>query len=106
MREGIEFRDEVLGDLSRSGFDTSKPHVFDFYLYLPSRQSAIGVKDVLHQQGVACEIRPAADSKNWLCLAKQTLIPDSAALNDLATLFENVSQAHGGEFDGWEAGPA
>lgn len=38
-----------------------------------------------------------------LCLAKKTLIPEKADLGDQARFFEQIADALGGEFDGWEA---
>jgi len=98
-----DLRTEVLAQLRRDGSDTSKPHGFDFYLYLPTEPAARRAGERLKTNDYRVEIRRAATGTNWLCLAKTTLAPDTAPLAEIGTLFTQLAREFQGDFDGWES---
>src|SRR5437868_3138889 len=99
------FQQEVLEQLRESGSDVTKPHDFEFYLYVPTKPYAEKAADKIRTSGFsAAEVSRAASGSGWLCLARKTIIPDQADLSDHARFLEQVAVALGGEFDGWEAG--
>jgi hypothetical protein len=98
-----DFKAEVLAQLRRERSDTSKPHGFDFYLYLPTEAAARQAGQRLTKSDYLVEIRQAATGTNWLCLAKKTLTPDTAPLAEIGTLFTKLAEEFQGDFDGWES---
>jgi hypothetical protein len=98
-----DFQVGVLSQLRQMGSDTSKPHSFDFYLYLPTEAAAMQAGQRLTSIKYQVEIRPAAKGSNWLCLAKTTLTPDTAPLSKIGKLFTQLAQEFHGDFDGWES---
>jgi hypothetical protein len=97
------FKKEVLQQLRRHGSDLTKPHEFEFYLYLPTRKFATKAADKIRQSGFsAADVSRSASGDAWLCVAKKTLVPAKADLADHARFFEQIATALGGEFDGWE----
>src|SRR6185436_19394944 len=98
-----DFKAEVLAQLRREGSDTSKPHRFNFYLYLPTEAAARQAGQRLAKSDYLVEIRQAATDTNWLCLAKRTLTPDTAPLAGIGTLFRKLAEEFQGDFDGWES---
>jgi len=98
-----DLRTEVLTQLWRDGSDTSKPHGFDFYLYLPTEAAARQAGERLKKSEYRVEIRPGARGTNWLCLSKRTLTPDTAPLAEIGSIFTQLAREFQGEFDGWES---
>jgi len=98
-----DFKAEVLAQLRRDRSDTSKPHGFDFYLYLPTEAAAQQAGQRLTKRDYRVEIRPAATGTTWLCLAKTTLTPDTAPLAEIGMLFTQLAKEFQGDFDGWES---
>jgi hypothetical protein len=98
-----DFQTEVLTQLRQQGSDTSKPHSFDFYLYLPTETAARQAGQRLAKSDYQIEVRQGADGTNWLCLAKTTLTPDTAPLSEIGQLFTKLAQEFHGDFDGWES---
>ena len=97
------FQTEVLDQLRDMGSDISKPHSFDFYLYVPTEVAAIQAADKVRESAFAAEVLPGASGNNWLCRATITIVPDVAPLDEIGNLFEQVAAALHGEFDGWES---
>ena len=98
-----DFQTEVLTQLREQGSDTSKPHGFDFYLYLPTETAAKQAGQRLTNSNYQVEIRPAAKGSDWLCLAKTMLTPDTAPLSEIGKVFTQLAQEFHGDFDGWES---
>ena len=97
------FEKEVLQQLRANGSDLTKPHGFEFYLYVPTKLYADKAAEKLRASGFSgAELTPAASGSGWLCLARKTIIPEKADLADHARFLEQVAAALGGEFDGWE----
>ena len=98
------FQKEVLQQLRDNGSDLAKPHDFEFYLYLPTRTLAAKASDKIRESGFSAgEVSRSAPGDAWLCVAKKTLVPEKADLADHARFVEQIADALGGEFDGWEA---
>jgi hypothetical protein len=95
------FAKEVLATLRKNGSDVTKPHCFEFYIYVPKQAYAAKAANKIRQSGFAVEI--SRSGKRWLVLASKTLIPATADLADQGRFFREVAQAVGGDFDGWES---
>lgn len=100
----LSFKKEVLAQLRTNGSDTNKPHVFEFYLYIPRKDYAGLVKEkMLESKFSEVKVQRAASGKGWMVVAQRTLVPQKADLNDNARFLNEVAAAVGGDFDGWEA---
>jgi hypothetical protein len=98
------FKKEVLDQLRANGSDTSKPHRFEFYLYMPTKSYAAKAAEKMLKSGFSeAKVTRSASERGWLCLAQKTLIPKNADLDDHARFLEEVAAAVGGDLDGWEA---
>jgi hypothetical protein len=97
------FGAEVLDQLRDMGSDISKPHSFDFYLYVPTEVAARQAADKVRESEYAAEVLPGASGGNWLCRATTTIVPELAPLDEIGNFFEQIAAALNGDFDGWEA---
>ena len=97
------FRKEVLDQLSEMGSDTTQPHGFNFYLYVPTQEAARQAADKVRESEFAAEVMPGPSGSNWLCRASITIVPAIAPLDEIGSFFEQVAAALHGDFDGWES---
>jgi hypothetical protein len=98
------FQKEVLEQLRENGSDITKPHHFEFYLYVPTRPNADKAAEKIRMSGFSsAAVSRATSGGGWLCLASKTIVPKQADLAQYARFMEQVATALGGEFDGWEA---
>ena len=98
-----EFKSEVMAQLRRKASDTRKPHKFEFYVYLPTKSYAQKAAAKILTSGFsAAKVSRPASGSGWLCVARKTLIPRDADLNDHARFLNEVAAELGGDWDGWE----
>jgi hypothetical protein len=102
MKISPNLRTQVLKELREVESDVSKPHKFDFYLYVPTEEAARAAKKKLVGD-FDVQIQEAALGPGWLCLSRATLIPESAPLEKIGIRFKELAVEFAGEFDGWEA---
>ena len=94
---------EVVAQLRKAGSDLSKPHPVEFFLYFPSKAAADRVSDKLNSMGFDVAVEPAAQGKlPWLAYATKSMVPASAELERLRSVFDALSASEQGEYDGWE----
>jgi len=103
--EGGPFRVEVLQQLHNMGSDTSRPHSFDFYLYLPSELAAKAATEKVRDSKllIHAQVGSNISGEKWLCRVTTTLVPEVAPLDEIGKFFEQVATALQGDFDGWES---
>lgn len=94
---------EVMRQLQEMGSDTSQPHGFDFFLYLPTESNASAVGEKIREKQFKAQILPAASGPGWLCKASITLVPESILLDEIGLFLRQVSTAFNGDYDGWES---
>ena len=92
---------EVLVQLRKAGSDLSKPHLIEFFLYLPSQSFAEEVARKVRASAFSAKVEPAAKGNDWLCLATKEMIPDLAALQKIRSDFDSLTRSMGGVYDGW-----
>ena len=97
------FRAEVLNQLREMGSDISRPHSFDFYLYVPTKLAAQQAADKVRESEFAAEVLPGASGTNWLCRARITIVPEVAPLDEIGNFFKQIAAGLQGDFDGWES---
>ena len=85
------------------GSDITRPHSFDFYLYVPTELAARQAADKIRESEFAAEVLPAASRSDWLCRATITIVPEVAPLDDIGSFFTQVAASLHGDFDGWES---
>ncbi len=101
--KGGPFRVEVLSTLHAFGSNSGKPHSFDFYLYFPSEIAAHTAAEKVRERQFATKVLLSANQKKWLCRASKILVPESAPLDEISHIFEQLAAAFHGDFDGWES---
>ncbi len=92
----------VLDLLSKSSADLTRPRAISFYLYLPSRSSALEARGELKGLGFSVECTKAVSSTSWLCLATKDIVPRVGELTSFRITFELLARKFGGDYDGWE----
>lgn len=83
-----------------SGNDVA--HSILHYLYVPTREVAVQVVKAIQQRGFNTEDRLGADGESWLVLAKHEAVPTEAVMMSIRQSMEELMDAVGGEYDGWE----
>lgn len=95
---------QVIAQLKKAGSNLSKAHRIEFYLYLPTRESAD--RAAARVRGLGCGVKRldrAASGPGWLVLATKTMVPSESELVTLRKEFELLAKVEAGEYDGWEA---
>lgn len=95
----------ALRELLQGSAAPNAPHLFQHYLYLPTREEGETVAEQLRARGFTVESRLGADGVNWLVLASHHLLPERQVLEAARSSLEQLAREHGGEYDGWEASP-
>lgn len=111
--DGIFYKDlQVCSQLVKHGIALDKPVHSLFYLYFPGESGADAAAGALGARGLTTTVRaPWADGEvrvdSWTVIAESrtnALVPDF--LRETVNTCEALATHYGGEFDGWEAGPA
>jgi hypothetical protein len=106
---GLKYKDlQLLGVIKDHGSDLSAPRHVLHYLYFPSRSSAESAGEEIRRHGWSAEVRdPLPDYPGqWAVVAEQAAaVLTIEFVRDSTDLFEQTALNHGGEHDGWEAGP-
>jgi hypothetical protein len=92
----------TLDALQEAGSDLSKVHPFDFYFYHDEQLGAQQLCAALRDQGFQVTVRSGAIEGEWLCLATLNIVPSMDKLSELNTVFSEIIELYGGEYDGWE----
>lgn len=113
--DGIKYRDlQLVGQLSQMGADLHAPRHVLFYLYLPDEATARAAVEDLRAAGLDSDSPGPNEEYHaehpgepvlWPVIAEsrdRALIPDF--LRETTDLCGEIAAAHGGEYDGWEAG--
>jgi len=92
----------VIAQLRKAGSDLSKVHPVEFFLYVPTEDSAKRVAQKLVGQGFTPTVQPAASGAlDWLVVATRTVVPTLDLMAQVRTELSALSAAEGGEYDGW-----
>ena len=91
----------VIAQLREAGADLAKPHLVEFFLYLPTEEAARQAADRLRQRGGEVSVRLGADGTSWLCLVTSRMVPDHAAWRRERASLSAVALELGGQYDGW-----
>jgi len=87
----------------RRDFGEGREVVVSHYIYFASRAAACLAAGELRDNGFEVTERLGADAVNWLVLARHRITPSEADVASLRTLMEALANAHGGDYDGWDA---
>lgn len=102
MLNSGETEQTTLDDLREAGSDLSKVHPFDFYFYHDEQLGAQQLCGALSDLGFQVTVRSGAVAGEWLCLASQNMVPSIDRLTKLNSVFDELIDQYGGEYDGWE----
>jgi Regulator of ribonuclease activity B len=105
--DGIFYRDlQVVAQMMQMGADLKAPRELVFYLYFTAEAAARAAASDVVNLGLAVEVNPPAEHNNRWCVKAtsegRAIIPDF--LRDTIDACTEISEQHGGEYDGWEAG--
>ena len=95
----------LIEQLRASDADLSKPHVIDFYLYLPTEDAARAVLERAQRDGYRGDVSISADGNGWLCLLHKDLVPAHATMTQERRRLTKLAVDAGGEYDGWGTMP-
>src|SRR3954470_4645027 len=99
----LEGDQQVLAQLRNAGADLTKPTEVNFYLYFKERHAADSAAAHASEGPLVATVRRAGDDSAWLCFVSGQMIPAEAAIHAHSVRLLALAQAHGGEYDGWEA---
>lgn len=99
----VEGDAQVLQALREAGADLTKETEVNFYLYFPTRDSAVRAAESHHTPGFTATVDQGADGKTWLCRISGTMVPSEAAIRSAGERLQALASSLGGEYDGWEA---
>ena len=100
-RRKIDPDSRVLEKLEEFGSAFSKEHEFEFFLYFPSKDIAVTVKQQLLDKGFEVEVLPPLHRSSWLVLAMLKMRPTHIGLVKLRKYFTKLAQTYNGNYDGW-----
>ena len=93
-----------LKQLRKRGADLARPRHVLHFLYFADQTSAQSAAATLSAGGYDTTVGPPDDSvAAWLVRAETTRVVDETTVPAYRHWFEHVADAHGGEYDGWEA---
>lgn len=88
------------GNRVRRSVDARALRAIRHFLYFPDQQTAERVAHELRARGDRVETRIGGDDISWLVLVERDASPQS--LDEQAAELEQIADAHGGEYDGWD----
>lgn len=106
---GLKYKDlQLLGAIKDQGADLFAPRHVLHYSYFPSEQKATAAAETCIAQGWGASVRePLPDFPDqWAVIAEQPrAVLTLDFVRNSTDFFEHLAELHGGEHDGWEAGP-
>jgi hypothetical protein len=99
---------QVLKQLRRLGANLSRPREVIHFLYFPTQVAAEQASHQLRGEGYMIDVRPAANAAEsppnpWVMEARNYVVVDESNVQAMRQRFEDLAEAGGGEYDGWEA---
>lgn len=95
----------LIEQLRQSNADLTKPHVIDFYMYLPTEEVARTVLARAQADGYRGDVSISADGHGWLCLLHKDLVPTHVTMVQQRQILTRLAVDAGGEYDGWGTVP-
>lgn len=107
---GLRYKDlMVLGQMQEMGANMSLPRHVLYYLYFKKREAAETAAESARLSGYSATVGeplPQFPDQWRLCAEMQRAVLSPDFVRDADNLFQGIADRLGGEFDGWEAGPA
>ena len=94
---------EALRHLQDDGSDLSKPMEIDFHVVVPNQESGQSVLEVVRNIGFRVELVYDEEDAGWTCWCTKTMVPIYEDIVAVQLTLDNLSQPHGGYFDGWSS---
>ncbi|HKX30484.1 MAG TPA: ribonuclease E inhibitor RraB [Blastocatellia bacterium] len=92
---------QILDQLRAAGSNLNKPHAMEFYIYLPTRESAERVATEIESEGFQVEVKRAPQGAAWLCFVTRRMVPERAKIAAIGKRFNALARRFDGEYDGW-----
>ncbi len=94
----------ALRQLEALGADLTKPRHVIHFLYFETEHPARQAATVIEQAGYSAKVlQPDERFKEWRVHADSTRVLSETTVDGFRSWFDHVADAHGGEYDGWEA---
>ena len=104
---GVKHKDLlVMCQLMQQGADLTKPRHALYYLYFADRNAADAGAEEGRAAGYTCEVReplPQQPDQWSLVCERSDAVLDPSGVIAADTLFQDIADRLGGDFDGWEA---
>jgi hypothetical protein len=87
--------------------DLTQTHTADWFLHLPTEQSANRIGELLSSEGCAVDVHHLpedqrdGDGFDWSVVASRKLVPAYMLLMRYTNRIQQICEAEGGSFDGW-----
>ena len=92
----------LIGEISKAS-DANALHEVVHYLYFPTHELAMAVKNKLIAEDVFAEERSAPNGSDWAVIVCQKVVPTEHAIAAARDRMGNLANEFNGEYDGWEA---
>lgn len=92
----------VLAQLSAHGADLTKSRVIEFFMWMPDEDKANQAAARCQVLGFEAQVAPPPEGfQSWSCNVSKTMIPELAAIKDVAMNLTRIASDLGGQYDGW-----
>lgn len=92
---------KVINQLKNAGSDLSKEHPVEFFVYVPSRESAEQIAEKISGDGFLSVVEKTENSNTWLVYSKKSLVPTEEKMLQIRQRMTDLASSAGGEYDGW-----
>lgn len=92
---------QVISQLKSAGSDLSKEHPVEFYIYVPTRESAEKIAEKVTGNGFVSVVEKTENSNTWLVYSKKNLVPTEERMIQIRQQLTELASSAGGEYDGW-----
>jgi regulator of ribonuclease activity B len=101
---GVEADALAIKHLKKGGADLSKPRHVIHFIYFQSAEDAHAAAETIEAASWDAAVQPPGDTiAQWSVRADGERVVGPETISAFRSWFEHVAEAHGGEYDGWEA---
>lgn len=92
---------QALERLSSDGSDLARPMEVDFFVDVPSEQSARTVAGRADTRGFKCSVDYDGEGGSWTCCCTKTVVLDLDCVRQIAAELDRLAHDVGGAYDGF-----
>ncbi len=91
----------ALKTLYEHGTDFSKPHIVDFFIAVPNKQSGEKILVHVEKYGFDCSVEQDNETQDWTCYCSKKMMLVYDDFIKIQELLDQLSKPYGGYSDGW-----